>query len=203
MNNKIFEIDFDSIDDCKRLLNIIKSRIGELQTSINGSRKQKFTMIFDACKNIIDTDISIIYKNIILDENPIYYVYAHCDPTANIAIGKSGITTFAATLGMSKIPFYIGKGTGSRAYDLNRNESHRKIRQRLQKFNMDIDVSIFKTGLTEIEALMLESKLIDIFGLTSTSGKLVNLDEGVGKDERRKLYKEHLHVINKFYKNSV
>ena len=203
MNIKTFEIDIDSIDDCKRLQNTLNSIIGQLQAATNGSRKEKFKSMFDACVHIANTDISSLYNNIALDTTPIYYVYAHCDPDANIAIGKNGVSTFAATLGMTKLPFYIGKGTGSRAYNLNRNESHRKVRQRLQKFNKDIEVSIFKNNLTELEALMLESKLIDMFGLTSVGGRLVNLDEGVNKDERRLLYKEQLHDLNRFYKNSV
>lgn len=203
MNIKTFEIDIDSIDDCKRLQNTLNSIIGQLQAATNGLRKEKFKSMFDACVHIANTDISSLYNKIALDTTPIYYVYAHCDLDANIAIGKNGVSTFAATLGMAKLPFYIGKGTGSRAYNLNRNESHRKVRQRLQKFNKDIEVSIFKNNLTELEALMLESKLIDMFGLTSVGGRLVNLDEGVNKDERRLLYKEQLHDLNRFYKNSV
>lgn len=203
MNIKTFEIDIDSIDDCKKLRNTMNSTIGQLQALSQGTRKEKFKILFNACESIINTDISSLYKNMQLDTNPVYYVYAHCDPAANIAFGKNGVSTFAATLGMLKLPFYIGKGTGARAYDLNRNESHRKVRQRLQKFNKDIEVSIFKNNLTELEALMLESKLIDMFGLTSVGGRLVNLDEGVNKDERRLIYKEHLHQLNRFYKNSV
>lgn len=139
----------------------------------------------------------------VLDTRPIYYVYAHSDPDKNIAIGKCGKTTFAATIGMKKLPFYIGKGVHKRAYELNRNETHRKIRQKLHTFGKEIHVSILKDGMTELDALMMESKLIDIFGLITTGGRLVNLDEGINNKERRLLYKHELHDINSLYRNSV
>lgn len=133
-----------------------------------------------------------------------YYVYAHCDPGFKIALKKNGKTTFAATLGMEYVPFYIGKGSGNRAYDLNRNESHRKVRQKIQRFGKDVAVTILKDGLTELEALCIESKLIDIFGLISQrDGHLVNLDEGVSPNERRKLYKDKLSEISQLQKNSA
>lgn len=203
MNLKKYEIDFDSLDECKKLLNKMKSRIGELNSSECMSKSEKKKLIFDSCLEIYNKDISSIYDNLELDTNPIYYVYAHCDPKANIAVGKCGKTTFGASIGLNKIPFYIGKGTGNRAFDLNRSETHRKIRQKIQTFGDEIQVNIIKDGLTEIEALMLESKLIDIFGLKSFNGFLVNLDEGINKVGRRSLYKEHLVNLNLFYKNSV
>jgi hypothetical protein len=54
-----------------------------------------------------------------------------------------------------------------------------------------------------MEALILESKLIDMFGLIASGGKLVNLDEGVNSKERRLKYKEALQEISILYKNSV
>lgn len=115
-------------------------------------------------------------------------------------MGKCGITSFAASIGMKHIPFYVGKGTGNRYKDLNRNETHRKIRQKLNKFNKDIEVEIVKDNLTEKEALILESKLIDIFGLLPNGGRLVNLDEGIKSEERKSRYIEDLSVINTLYK---
>jgi len=162
MVNKTFTVDWDSIDECNKLLNVMKSRLGELRACKDGSKKEKFKRSFDACQTIINTDIEFLYNDIVLDENPIYYVYAHCNPEANIAIGKCGKTSFLATLGLDKIPFYIGKGCGNRAFDLSRNETHRKVRQSLKNFDKDIHVKIIRDGLTEKHALILESKLIVI-----------------------------------------
>lgn len=203
---KQLNLDWDSLDDCQSMLGVIKVRLGELRKANDPtylSKNQRVAQVFDACTTIINTDISNIYKDVTLDERRIYYVYAHCDPGFKIALKKEGKSTFGATLGMVYMPFYIGKGTGDRAYDLNRNDSHRKMKQKIKTFNQDVDVRILRDGLSEIEALMLESKLIDIFGLKSQGGRLVNLDEGINSSERRQLYVNSLHKLSDFYKNSV
>jgi len=204
-NIKTITIDFDSLEDCQKLALQLKSIIGQLRLSESGyiSKNERVKEVFDICCKIYETDISEIYKDQTLDESKIYYVYAHCDPGRKIALKKDGKTTFAATLGLEYIPFYIGKGTGNRAFELDRNDSHRKIRQRLKTFDKDIVVKIIKIDLTEKEALMYESKLMDIFGLKSFGGKLVNLDEGINSKERRKIYATSLHKLNSFYRNSL
>jgi len=203
MNKKTFVIDIDSIDECKSMFMQLKSIMGQLQANKFGSRNQRKKEMFDACMNIFNTDISSVYSDVILDPTPVYYVYTHAEPNRHIAIGKCGKSTFAATLGMRELPFYVGKGTGNRAYELNRNETHRKIRQKLHNFNQEISVTIIRDGLTELEALMMESKLIDIFGLIATGGRLVNLDEGVNSKERQFLYKSDLAKLSTIFKNSV
>jgi hypothetical protein len=65
------------------------------------------------------------------------------------------------------------------------------------------NVKIIKENLTEMEALCLESKFIDIFGLMSKSGRLVNLDEGLKSKERQMLYRDSLIKLNSFYENSL
>jgi hypothetical protein len=176
----------------------LRAESGKFET-----RSQKNLRIFNACNKIYETDISSLYENLHLDISPIYYVYAHSDPSAMISAGRYGRSTFAATIGLTKLPFYISKGVGDRAYDLNRNETHRKFRQTLHKFNKEIEVSIFKSELTEVDALMIESKLIDIFGIIATGGNLVNLDEGINNKERQMLYKDALSELNDVFKNSV
>jgi len=203
MGKKTYEIDTDSLEDCMRLLKVAQSLIGQLKVNKYGTRQEQAIAIFDSCMAIYNADISSAYTGMQFDERPVYYVYTHCEPTHNAQVGKNGKTTFAATIGMKKLPFYVGKGTGNRAYELDRNETHRKIRQRLHNFNKEIEVEIIKDNLTELDALMLESKLIDIFGLVTSGGKLVNLDEGVNSKERRNLYKDELHKISSLYKNSV
>ena len=196
------EVDYSDLNDLEELSNRIKSQIGSLKSIESGSKKEVKQAKFDACCNILNEDIKDLYEDLSLDLTPNYYVYVHCEPN-KIAIGKDGVTSWAATLGLDLIPFYVGKGIGNRAYDLNRNETHRKFRQRLKEFGNDVQVRIIKDGLTELEALCLESKLIDIFGLIGKGGRLVNLDEGVKSKERQERYKEQLIQLNSFYKNSL
>jgi hypothetical protein len=205
MNIKTINIDFDSLEDCEKLFNQLKCVLGTLRKTKSGilSKNDRTKEIFECCYNIFNTDISSVYEKLILDETPKYYVYAHCDSGFKIALKKEARSTFVATLGLEYMPFYFGKGTGNRAFELDRNESHRKVRQKLKIFNKEITVKIIKDGLTEKEALMYESKLIDIFGLITHGGRLVNLDEGINSKERRKLYSDELSKINSFYKNSI
>lgn len=196
------EIDYTNPVHLEELLNKIKSQLGTLKSSAIGTKKEIKKLKYDSCVKIYETNISDLYVELNLDQNPVYYVYAHCEPN-KIAIGKDGITSWFATHGMDLIPFYVGKGIGDRAYDLNRNETHRKVRQRLREFNQDVQVRIIKDGLTELEALCLESKLIDIFGIIGKGGRLVNLDEGVKSKERQLRYATHLIELNSYYKNSL
>jgi len=108
------------------------------------------------------------------DESRKYYVYAH------VGI-KNGYISLPKEYGAQlQMPFYIGKGTGNRAFDLKRNQGHgAKIRQLLKKGRTpEKIVHIIKDGLTESEALALESQLIYFFGTIyhHKAGVLVNLD---------------------------
>jgi len=106
-----------------------------------------------------------------------FYVYAHVD-TSKINVHITRDTTLPG------IPFYIGKGSGGRAFDLNRNQGHGiKIRELLHANHAPTDiVYIIREGLTESDALELESKLIFFFGTiyteTRKKGVLYNLDMG-------------------------
>lgn len=194
------EVDYQNLNDIETLFQRIKPQYCTLKAQNSMSKKDLNKLKFDACVEIYNTDISHLYKNLNLDVLPNYYVYAHCE-NKKIAINKDGVTSWLATHGLDLIPFYIGKGCGNRAYDLNRNETHRKIKQRLKEFNSEIQVRIIKDNLTELEALCLESKLIDIFGILGKGGKLVNLDEGINSKDRHQLYKNHLINLNNYYKN--
>jgi hypothetical protein len=77
-------------------------------------------------------------------------------------------------------PFYIGKGSESRAWDLKRNQGHGKRIQRLRNLGYaDTSlVSIIADTLTERDALILEAKLIYLFGSIyddTVRGYLLNL----------------------------
>ena len=116
------EVDYTSIDELTELQKKINSQLSSLRVAVDGSAKERKMKRFDACRHIFETDISYLYADLCLDPLPVYYVYAHCEPKA-IAIGRDGLTSWAATLGLQYRPFYIGKGTGDRAYNLNRNET--------------------------------------------------------------------------------
>jgi hypothetical protein len=191
------EIDGSNEEELKNLLMWVKNMLGNIHSN-NGeySKNDRSKDVFNSCLRIYNTDISHLYANTYSDEEK-YYVYAHCDPQHKIAIGKHGVTTFAATLGLNFRPFYIGMGQGDRAFVLDRNETHRKYRQKLQKKNLEASVSIIKDGLTKSEALAFESKLIDIFGLIVDRGYLVNLDEGTQNKARRDLYENDLISIGR------
>jgi hypothetical protein len=190
MNIKKIEIDWDSLDAVLHLLNQAKSQYFTLlhRNNIIPTRKDRAKQIFEACLDILNTDISEIYKHNNFDEERKYYVYAHLNTRKKILGGKYGVTTFGASLGMTHFPFYIGKGTDNRCENLNRSETHRKMVQTIKASGSEPIVFVIKSNLSESEALQLESKLIDIFGLIPQNGLLSNLDEGMKPQERRKLY---------------
>lgn len=71
-------------------------------------------------------------------------------------------------------PFYIGKGKGSRAYNSkNRTDAWK------QRASVGLVVKILQDDLTEEEAYLLETKLIEKYGREKyDNGKLVNVSSG-------------------------
>ena len=198
MKLKNIEVDFDDYQSLRKAFNLIKPRMVELSPEkINKPSKRAVqSKIFDSCTSILNSNIDYIYPQ--KDSSNNYYVYAHCDPSNAVFVSKyntNGLQAFAATLGLTKYPIYIGKGTGNRAYQLDRSETHKKVRQSLRSRGLDLQTFIIKDNLTESEALALEAKLIDIFGLICYGGKLTNLDEGKNPKERQLNYIEHLRVL--------
>ena len=198
-NTTIWQIEVDGKSETElvELFGWAKNMLGNIRSQ-NGeySKNKRSADTFDACMKIYNTDVSHLYDSD--DDTKKYYVYAHCDPSKKIAIGKHGITSFAATLGLQFAPFYIGMGNGNRAFELDRNETHRKYRQKIQKTGKDAVSTIIVDNLTKTEALAIESKLIDIFGLIVNKGFLVNLDEGKSNKERVKMYTDELIKIGRF-----
>ena len=104
-----------------------------------------------------------------------YYVYALKDPRSSPAA-----------------PFYIGKGTGVRAYDhLVRPDESRKAERIKEIHNSDhkVLVATMVDSLTEEQAIRLEAELISAFGTEETGGLLTNavVPKGLGKKERRSI----------------
>lgn len=114
------------------------------------------------------------------DKTPKYYVYAHVDPSGNVAVLPEAL---GGNWGGQ--PFYVGKGCGNRAYDLKRNQGHgKKIGHVLSEGWEPRDiVKIVKDNLAEREAFELEAKLIYFFGSIYEPGRslacLYNLDLAV------------------------
>lgn len=89
-----------------------------------------------------------------------YYVYALKDPTLNPARA-----------------FYIGKGTGTRAYDhlVRPDETPKGLRIRAILDNgSNVLVTILAEDLSELQAVRLEAELIAAFGTEATGGLLTN-----------------------------
>lgn len=102
-----------------------------------------------------------------------YYVYALKDPRSSPAR-----------------PFYVGKGTGSRAYDHlvtpDRTRKYSRIKE-IQNVGLTPLVSILVDNLSESEALQVEAEFISAFGTEETGGLLTNtvVPTGLGLRNRR------------------
>jgi hypothetical protein len=125
---------------------------------------------------LINQDWSHLYYG--GDESKKYYVYAHIDPTKPISM-------FSDECGgnWGGQPFYIGKGSGNRAFELDRNQGHGKIIRAVKAAGIS-DSSIAKiifSELTEAKAFEIEAKLIYFFGTiydktNKKNGLLYNLN---------------------------
>lgn len=101
-----------------------------------------------------------------------YYVYALKDPRTSPAK-----------------PFYIGKGTGSRAFDhlVNADNTRKYVRiKEIFESGKKPIVDILVDDITESQALKLESELISAFGTEETGGLLTNavVPSGLGGKQR-------------------
>lgn len=99
-----------------------------------------------------------------------YYVYALKDPRKNPVL-----------------PFYIGKGTGTRAWDHTINIDGTSKGKRISEIlgeGFQVVTTILADGLTEGQALKLESELISSFGTEATGGFLTNSVVPKGKVSR-------------------
>ena len=98
--------------------------------------------------------------------NP-YYIYALKDPRINPAQ-----------------PFYVGKGTGIRAWEhaiqVDGTRKGKRIAE-IQLSGYEILTTVLADDLTELQALKLEAELIAAFGTQSNGGILTNTVTPSGK----------------------
>lgn len=101
--------------------------------------------------------------------NP-YYIYALKDPRTSPAQ-----------------PFYIGKGTGNRAWDhsihVDQTQKGRRIAE-IQVSGHEVITTVLADDLTEIQALRLEAELIAAFGIIANGGMLTNTVSPSGQSSR-------------------
>jgi len=104
-----------------------------------------------------------------------FYVYALKDPRQNPAK-----------------PFYIGKGTGIRAWEhtINVDDTRKGLRiAEIQQQGFQVVTSVLADELSELQALKLEAELIAAFGTETTGGMLTNsvIPSGVLSNQKHKV----------------
>lgn len=205
----IIEIDENNIVDInsaiKTLVNLKKtlSKGQDIRIVQDRNFQKKFkrhTQGYNSIVSLYESPITKIFGDDIGGE---YYVYFHCDPNAPINAKEDSKSLFAASLGLKYKPFYVGKGINNRCFDTSRNDSYAKKKQQINRSGKQIEIVKIKVSLSESQAFAYESKFIDIFGLISygPNNWLVNLDEGMYKEERRLKYKQNALKILLFNKS--
>jgi uncharacterized protein len=101
-----------------------------------------------------------------------YYVYALKDPRESPAM-----------------PFYVGKGTGTRLYDhlIHPDDSRKGLKiKEIEAAGHKVLVTRLVDSLSEPQAIRLEAELIAAFGTVDTGGRLLNsvLPTGLSKKAR-------------------
>lgn len=124
---------------------------------------------------LLGQDWSRLFADVAPGSND-FYVYAHCDPRLRAFAGTKEVNGV-----MPGQPFYIGKGSGDRAWCMKRNQGHGlRLREVLQAgFAPSSIVHIVRRGLPDAAALELEAKLVYFFGTIyedDRKGVLLNLD---------------------------
>ena len=108
-----------------------------------------------------------------------YYVYALKDPRESPAM-----------------PFYVGKGTGTRAYDhLVKPDDSRKgaLIKDIHDAGSEVLVTILVDEISEAQSIKLEAELISAFGTIDTGGILTNsvVPSGLSKKTRTSVVVPH------------
>jgi hypothetical protein len=200
---KTFEVDFNDFEQVSKLFMVAKCRYHELKRKKDNkkSHKERCREMLDLMSDIYNMDILSEFNDDKLSKEKKFYVYAHGFDNELLVISKSGKNNpkkvFAAQLGLHFKPVYIGKGCNGRVNDEKRNRAYSKIKKTYIGYGAKPLKFVIKDNLTELEALLLEGKLIDIFNFTflANSGWLCNLDAGYMVEKRRSLYQDKLDQI--------
>lgn len=197
---RIIEVDEFSEKDLLLKMNLLKSLLGTLRKG-SGCKphKERHQEFVDACNKIWVTNLLHLYGYESKLDRTRSYVYAHCDSSKPLQ-KFNALHDFLLSIGLTHLPFYVGKGVGDRWLDVNRNDTHTKMKQKIAALGVSITPCKIIEGLTDYQALAYESKLIDILGLRVNGGHLVNLDEGKLRKDRHKLYTDSLVVISSFFR---
>jgi hypothetical protein len=198
---KTITLDWDSTKELKKYITLLQKRrkfilreLGYDQIHFNGS-KHNLSSLLPAFNKMYDTDLTDLYESVDNSERS-FYVYLHCNPLKQLNVRHDIKHLFLASKfpNLTHEPFYVGKGKGERYLDFNRNDSYRKIRSNLKKYDKEIISIKVLENLTDRKSLSYESKLIDILGLRCYSQfcSLVNLDEGHNFEERRLKYNDEM-----------
>lgn len=175
---KKFDIDWDDPKDIKKYISILQLRrknilreYGYNEVNFNGSKYN-----LDNLLPLFQT-----FFDYVVPEKGNNYVYFHCNPLKKLNIKSDIKHIFLASKfpNLNYEPFYVGKGNGNRAFELNRNDSHRKIRNQINKFGKEIEPIIIIDNISENCSLSYENIFMYILGLRalSNNGILVNLME--------------------------
>ena len=108
-----------------------------------------------------------------------YYVYTHSDMSGNV--------------------FYIGKGTGNRAYSMNRTK---EWKEKVKKLNGKYIVDLPYGNLTNEEALDCEALLIKLYGFDNLVNKIKTTPKSSSTAYYRfKVYADFIDTCCEIYSN--
>lgn len=153
----------------------IEAVFGRFLCSMPVNNRENFQSKRAYLRCILSQDWSHLFSGY-KSEDRRYYVYAHIDPRRmHFACQEINLIPGSGE------PFYIGKGTGRRAWDLDRNQGHGKTLLYLKEkgYTKDHIVKVLFENMTEAESMEMEAKLIYFFGTLyekNRRGTLVNLD---------------------------
>lgn len=137
----------------------------KLPTNRKPSGIQEVTKPTEYFDQIMNEDWSYLVSSQ-MDPKQVYYVYVHIDPR----ISRYNVPGTK----LHGRPFYVGKGIGNRYLSKKRNRTHIKTIDEICNagFSLSDIAHIYKSDLSEKEAIILESKLINYFGCRSELYKL-------------------------------